>query len=204
MKPQTTTPRRPARNADGTFRAAVPEKFFQNSPIQPLTSSPDGVIFVTLDVEVRCHKRQLATVMAANSRNCFAVSLYYLSLSGALRRGVTCDTSSTPAGSLFVPAVEGRGESGKSSITRRSECCTTTTPPRNSAGSKPGSNSHYSRQRDGNYAAAANLQNIRIQPDHPRKHSKQTRCAKQSRTLFFRFGCSTNNRGNFPLMTHCA
>lgn len=26
MKPQTTTPRRPARNADGTFRAAVPEK----------------------------------------------------------------------------------------------------------------------------------------------------------------------------------
>ena len=80
-----------------------------------LTSTARHAIVMASDVEVRCTKRQLAAVKAANSRDCFAVSLYSLSLPGALRRGVTWYTSSTPAGSLFVLAVEGREESGKPS-----------------------------------------------------------------------------------------
>lgn len=56
-------------------------------------------ILIASDVEVRCSKRQLATVKAANSCNIFLQSPF-VSLPGALRRGVTYCTSSTPAGSF--------------------------------------------------------------------------------------------------------
>lgn len=80
-----------------------------------LTAGRLGAIVWVSDVEVRCKQRQLATVKAANSRTyTFAVSLY-LSLPGALRRGVTVCTSSTPAGSFCTGCGRLGSACGKSS-----------------------------------------------------------------------------------------
>ena len=118
-----------------------------------LTGGANRAIVMASDVEVRCTQRQLATVKAANSRiDRFAVSLYSLSLPGALRRGVTVYTSSTPAGSLFVPAVEGREESRKSSIHGRSTC-TAVSSRRNFNSSPDGSSSAVSTPEAGADAA---------------------------------------------------
>ena len=180
-------------------------KNLEKTATSRLTSRENDATLSASDVRVRCTQRQLATVKAANSRiHHFAVSLYSLSLPGALRRGVTVYTSLTPAGSLFVPAVRGRGESGKPSIHRRSECCTTTTPPRNCAGSRSGSHPPSTKRAAVHVADAANSSSTRIPPDHLRMNQRPPLCGKQSTTPFFHSDCFTSNRENSPLMTHCA
>lgn len=158
-----------------------------------MTGGANRAIVMASDVEVRCRKRQLATVKAAISRiDRFAVSLYSLSLPGALRRGVTYDTSSTPAGSLFVPAVEGRGESGKSSIVRRSTC-TAVNSRRNFNSSPDGSSSGVSTPEAGADAANANSENSPIPPVRLRSRSKSTHSTRRSTTRSSRSICSVRN-----------
>ena len=157
-----------------------------------LTSRANDAIFMASGVETRCTQRQLATVKAANSRTIIiAVSLSSLSLSGALRRGVTVYTFSTPAGSLFVPAVGSRGEGGKTSIHRRKQCCTITTPHRKSAGSKTGSNSPFTKRFHASEAAAANSGASPIHPARRRKPQKPTLSAKPSAKRSSPSACST-------------
>lgn len=159
-----------------------------------LTGGAACAIVMASDVEVRCRKRQLATVKAAISRIYrFAVSLYSLSLPGALRRGVTYDTSSTPAGSLFVPAVEGREESGKPSIVRRHESCTAVSSRRNFNSSPDGSNSAVSTPEAGADAANANSENSPIPPVRLRSRSKSTRSTRRSTTRSSRSICSVRS-----------
>ena len=170
-----------------------------------LTGGENRAIVMASGVEVRCRKRQLATVKAANSRiNRFAVSLYSLSLPGALRRGVTYDTSSTPAGSLFVPAVEGRGESGKPSIVRRSTC-TAVNSRRNFNSSPDGSNSAVSTPEAIADAVNANSENSPIRPVRLRSRSKSRRSTRRSATRSLRSICSVRNfAAGRAQKTHCA
>lgn len=158
-----------------------------------MTGGANRAIVMASDVEVRCTQRQLATVKAANSRiDRFAVSLYSLSLPGALRRGVTVYTSSTPAGSLFVPAVEGREESRKSSIHGRSTC-TAVSSRRNFNSSPDGSSSAVSTPEAGADAANANSENSPIPPVRLRSRSKSTRSTRRSTTRSSRSICSVRS-----------
>lgn len=156
------------------------------------------------DVEVRCTKRQLATVKAAISRIYrFAVSLYSLSLPGALRRGVTWYTSSTPAGSLFVPAVEGREESRKTLIPRRSTCTAISSrQPCNS--SRTGSSPRSTRPRRNAGRASANSGAIRIPRVRPRRRSKSNISEPRSATRFSLSASYGGNPARFTQKTHCA
>lgn len=170
-----------------------------------LTGGAACAIVMASDVEVRCTQRQLATVKAAISRIYrFAVSLYSLSLPGALRRGVTVYTSSTPAGSLFVPAVEGREESGKSSIHGRSTC-TAVNSRRNFNSSPDGSNSAVSTPEAIADAVNANSENSPIRPVRLRSRSKSRRSTRRSATRSLRSICSVRNFADGRTQkTHCA
>lgn len=170
-----------------------------------LTGGVACAIVMASDVEVRCTQRQLATVKAAISRIYrFAVSLYSLSLPGALRRGVTVYTSSTPAGSLFVPAVEGREESGKSSIHGRSTC-TAVSSRRNFNSSPDGSSSGVSTPEAGAGAANANCENSPIPPVRLRSRSKSTRSTRRSTTRSSRSIYSVRSfMAGRTQKTHCA
>ena len=170
-----------------------------------MTGGANRAIVMASDVEVRCTQRQLATVKAAISRiDRFAVSLSSLSLPGALRRGVTVYTSSTPAGSLFVPAVEGRGESGKSSIHGRSTC-TAVSSRRNFNSSPDGSNSAVSTPEAIADAVNANSENSLIRLVRLRSRSKSRRSTRRSATRSLRSICSVRNfAAGRTQKTHCA
>ena len=169
-----------------------------------LTGGDACAIVMASDVEVRCVLRQLATVKAAISRIYrFAVSLSSLSLPGALRRGVTVHTSSTPAGSLFVPAVEGREESRKSSMYRRSTCTAISSrQPCNS--SRTGSSPRSTRPRRNAGRASANSGAIRIPPVRPRRRSKSNISEPRSATRFSLSASCGGNSARFTQKTHYA
>lgn len=170
-----------------------------------LTGGANRAIVMASDVEVRCTQRQLATVKAANSRiDRFAVSLYSLSLPGALRRGVTYDTSLTPAGS-FCTGCERLGSAcGKSSIARRSTC-TAVNSRRNFNSSPDGSNSAVSTPEAGAGAVNANSENSPIRPVRLRSRSKSRRSTRRSATRSLRSICSVRNfAAGRTQKTHCA
>ena len=170
-----------------------------------LTGGAACAIVMASDVRVRCTQRQLATVKAAISRiDRFAVSLYSLSLPGALRRGVTVYTSLTPAGSLFVPAVRGWEESGKPSIHGRSTC-TAVNSRRNFNSSPDGSNSAVSTPEAIADAVNANSENSLIRPVRLRSRSKSRRSTRRSATRSSHSICSVRNfAAGRTQKTHCA
>lgn len=159
-----------------------------------LTGGAACAIVMASDVRVRCRKRQLATVKAAISRiDRFAVSLSSLSLPGALRRGVTYDTSLTPAGS-FCTGCERLGSAcGKSSIVRRHESCTAVNSRRNFNSSPDGSSSGVSTPEAGADAANANSENSPIPPVRLRSRSKSMRSTRRSTTRSSRSICSVRS-----------
>lgn len=159
-----------------------------------LTGGANRAIVMALGVGTRCRKRQLATVKAAISRiDRFAVSLYSLSLPGALRRGVTYDTSSYPGRLSFCSGRRKlEGESGKSSIVRRSTC-TAVNSRRNFNSSPDGSSSGVSTPEAGADAANANSENSPIPPVRLRSRSKSTRSTRRSTTRSSRSICSVRN-----------
>lgn len=170
-----------------------------------LTGGANRAIVMASGVRTRCTQRQLATVKAAISRiDRFAVSLYSLSLPGALRRGVTVYTFLTPAGSLFVPAVRSREESRKSSIHGRSTC-TAVNSRRNFNSSLDGSSSGVSTPEAGADAANANCANSPIPPVRLRSRSKSTRSTRRSTTRSSHSICSVRNFAPARAQkTHCA
>lgn len=170
-----------------------------------LTGGVACAIVMASGVRTRCTQRQLATVKAAISRIYrFAVSLYSLSLPGALRRGVTVYTFLTPAGSLFVPTVRSREESEKSSIHGRSTC-TAVSSRRNFNSSPDGSSSGVSTPEAGADAANANCENSPIPPVRLRSRSKSTRSTRRSTTRYSRSICSVRNfAAGRTQKTHCA
>ena len=170
-----------------------------------LTGTAGCAIVMASGVRTRCTKRQLATVKAAISRIYrFAVSLYSLSLPGALRRGVTWYTFLTPAGSLFVPAVRSREESRKTLIPRRSTC-TAVNSRRNFNSSPDGSNSAVSTPEAIADAVNANSENSPIRPVRLRSRSKSRRSTRRSATRSLRSICSVRNfAAGRTQKTHCA
>ena len=171
-----------------------------------MTGGANRAIVMASDVEVRCTQRQLATVKAANSRiDRFAVSLSSLSLPGALRRGVTYDTSLTPAGS-FCTGCERLGSAcGKSSIVRRHESCTAVSSRRNFNSSPDGSSSGVSTPEAIADAVNANSENSPIRPVRLRSRSKSRHSTRRSATRSLRSICSVHSfMAGRTQKTHCA
>ena len=162
-------------------------------------------IVIALGVGTRCQQRQLATVKAAISRIYrFAVSLYSLSLPGALRRGVTVDTSSYPGRLSFCSGRRKlEEESGKPSINRRSTCTAISSrQPCNS--SRTGSSPRSTRPRRNAGRASANSGAIRIPRVRPRRRSKSNISEPRSATRFSLSASCGGNSARFTQKTHCA